>query len=108
MILNHSADSIFNSKRRAADFPFVMKLANHESSDNQVISTLFGKFFASTYSSSPFNANNQNYISEVKIIDISFMDQYAVSQNIQQLKSYLHTVGPDLVPSSILNYNSTI
>ena len=44
-----------NSKHRAAVFPSAMKLGTHESSDNN----LFAEFFAATYSSSTFNANNQ-------------------------------------------------
>ena len=33
-----------NSKLRAADFPSVVKLGSHESSDNTVINILFAKF----------------------------------------------------------------
>ena len=41
-----------NSKRRAVDFPSVMKLGSYKVSDNKVRSNLFAEFFASTYSSS--------------------------------------------------------
>ena len=69
-----------NSKRRAADFPSVVKLGIHESSDNKVISNLFAEFFTSTYSSATFNANNQNYIPKEKNFDVHFIDPRTVSK----------------------------
>ena len=51
-----------------------MKLGSQESSDNKAISNLFAEYFASTYSSSTFNINNQNNITEEKTFDISFID----------------------------------
>ena len=96
-----------NLKCRAANFPSVMKLGNHKSSDNKVISNLFEKFFASTYSSSTFNANNQNNIPEEKNFDVSFIDQRTVSNYKQQLKSS-HAVSPDGIPSSILKHHSEL
>ena len=43
MIQNHYTDS----KRRAADFPSVMKFDSHDSTDNKVTCNVFAEFFAS-------------------------------------------------------------
>ena len=57
-----------------------MKLGSHESPDSMVISNLFVKYFASTYSPSTFNIKNQNNIPEEQTFDVSFIDQRTVSK----------------------------
>ena len=76
-----------NPKRRAADFPSVMKLGSYESSDNKFISSLFAEMLVSTYSSSTFNIKNQSNITEEKTFDVSFIAKRSISKYRQQIKS---------------------
>ena len=51
-----------------------MKLGSHEYSDNKVIRNLLAKFFASSYSPSTLNFNNQiNIPEEILLINALFL-----------------------------------
>lgn len=82
-----------------------MKFGGVESSDDNLISNLFAEFFASTYSSSTFNSNDQYSYSfpESMNFNISVIDQLTVTKYMKNLK-LSHVAGPDLVPSSILKH----
>ena len=58
-----------------------MKLGSYESSANNIISNLFAEFF-STYSSSTFNANNQNFIPEEKYFDVQYIYIYNTQNDL--------------------------
>lgn len=92
-----------NSKRRATDFPSVMKYEDLESSDDKAISNMFADFFASTYSLAAFNNNNlyPYTISESTIINITSINHQTVFNYLENLKSS-YAAGPDGVPSCIL------
>lgn len=73
------------------------------SSDDVIISNMFADFFATTYSSLPYD-NTVNYpykLVEGQSITVSYLDSCTVSDGLKKLK-FSYNFGPDRIPSCIL------